>query len=178
MPEIIQSYSSIEIPCFQQLFLKVRIFLQTVHFQGFLRLNALLAAKALFEPFITNSDKPAKRLQIILTFFKKVLETICLQLLKYFRTYDEDAIVAQLVLLPMTKYALIPKISPVGKDGLRQLVCLRAHDLCRLYEHAVLRVGHHFFCHIGIADESFCRGRVLGGGAVRCCGSARGACCL
>ena len=41
-----------------------------------------------------------------------------------------------------------------------------------------LRVGHHFFCHIGIADESFCRGRVLGGGAVRCCGSARGACCL
>ena len=72
MPEIIQSYSSIEIPCFQQLFLKVRIFLQTIHFQGFLRLNALLAAKALFEPFITNSDKPAKRLQIILTFFKKV----------------------------------------------------------------------------------------------------------
>lgn len=36
MPEIIQSYSSIEIPCFQQLFLKVRIFLQTIHFQGFL----------------------------------------------------------------------------------------------------------------------------------------------
>ena len=108
MPEIIQSYSSIEISCFQQLFLKVRIFLQTIHFQGFLRLNALLAAKALFEPFITNSDKPAKRLQIILTFFKKVLETICLQLLKYLRTYDEDAIVAQLFLLPMTKYALSP----------------------------------------------------------------------
>ena len=158
--------------------MKVRIFLQTVHFQGFLRLNALLAAKALFEPFITNSDKPAKRLQRILIFFKKVLETICLQLLKYFRTYDEDAIVAQLLLLPMTKYALSPKIRPVGKDGLRQLVCLCAHDLCRLYEHAVLRVGHHFFCHIGIAEESFCRGRVLGGGAVRCCGSARGACCL
>ena len=110
MPEIIQSYSSIEIPCFQQLFLKVRIFLQTIHFQGFLRLNALLAAKALFEPFITNSDKPTKRLQIILTFFKKVLETICLPLLKYFRTYDEDAIVTQLVLLPMTKFALSQKI--------------------------------------------------------------------
>ena len=152
--------------------------MQTVHFQGFLRLNALLAAKALFEPFITNSDKPAKRLQRILIFFKKVLETICLQLLKYLRTYDEDAIVAQLILLSMTKYALSPKIRPVGKDGLRQLVCLRAHDLCRLYEHVILRVGHHFFCHIDIADEPFCRGRVLGGDAVRCWGSARGGCCL
>ena len=178
MPEIIQSYSSIEISCFQQLFLKVRIFLQTIHFQGFLRLNALLAAKALFEPFITNSDKPTKRLQIILTFFKKVLETICLQLLKYLRTYDEDAIVTQLVSLPMTKYALSPKIRPAGKDGLRQLVCLRAHDLCRLYEHVVLRAGHRFFCHVCVADAAFWRGRVLGGGAVRCCGSARGDCRL
>ena len=135
-------------------------------------------AKGLIEPFTSNSDKPAKRLQRILIFFKKVLETICLQLLKYLRMYDEDAIVAQLVLLPMTKFALSPKIRPAGKDGLRQLVSLCAHDLCRLYEHVVLRVGHHFFCHVGVADEPFCRGRLLGGGAVRCCGSARGGCCL
>ena len=134
-------------------------------------------AKGLIEPFTSNSDKPAKRLQRILIFFKKVLETISLQLLKYLRTYDEDAIVAQLVLLPMTKYALSPKIRPVGKDGLRQLVCLRAHDLCRLYEHVILHIGHHFFCHIGVAAAAFCRGRVLGG-AVRCSGSARGGCCL
>ena len=135
-------------------------------------------AKGLIEPFTSNSDKPAKRLQRILIFFKKVLETICLQLLKYLRTYDEAAIAAQLLLLPMTKFALSPKIRPAGKDGLRQLVCLCAHDLCRLYEHAVLRVGHHFFCHIGVAAAAFCRGRVLCGSAVRCSGSARGGCCL
>ena len=67
-------------------------------------------AKGLIEPFTSNSDKPVKRLQRILIFFKKVLETICLQLLKYLRTYDEDAIAAQLLLLPMTKFALSQKI--------------------------------------------------------------------
>ena len=51
-------------------------------------------------------------------------------------------------------------------------------SLCCLYEHVVLRVGPHFFCHVGVADAAFCRGRVLCGGAVRCCGSARGGCCL
>ena len=120
-------------------------------------------AKGLIEPFTSNSDKPAKRLQRILIFFKKVLETICLQLLKYLRTYDEDAIAAQLLLLPMTKFALSPQNCPAGKDGLRQLLHLCAHDLCCLYEHVVLRAGYRFFRHVGVAAAAFCRGRVLGG---------------